>query len=74
MSVSIGTRVEEAKKLIAQSKLDILTSENLDDAAQRAVECAKIIKAARALGLFVTFKEIKTEMIDNTKEITPKIF
>jgi len=67
-----GTRVEEAKALISQSRLDILTSENLDDAAMRAVECAKIVKTARNLGLLVTFKEIKSIVQDNT-QITPKI-
>ena len=67
-----GTRVEEAKKLIASSKLDILTSENLDDAAQRAVVCSNIVKQARNLGLYVTFKEIKAQLIDD-RAVTPNL-
>ena len=65
-----GTRVEEAKHLITQSKLDILTSENLDDAAQRAVECSKIVKMARNLGLFVAFKEMKS-LIEDKDSVVP---
>ena len=64
--------MEEAKKLIAHSKLDILTSENLDDAAQRAVECAKMVKLARKLGLLITFKEIKAQLQDGP-DITPNL-
>jgi succinyl-CoA synthetase beta subunit len=59
-----GTRVEEAKKMIAASGMDILTSENLDDAAQRAVDCSKMVKMARSLGLYVTFKEMKSVKYD----------
>ncbi len=51
--------------------MDILTSENLDDAAQRAVECAKIVKTARSMGLMVTFKEVKTLMEDPKHVLTP---
>ena len=69
----VGTRVEEAKILIAKSKLDILSSEDLDDAAQRAVECAKMVKVARGLGLFVTFKEIKTELEFDQPNVTPNL-
>ena len=65
--------MEEAKALISKSQLDILSSEDLDDAAQRAVECAKMVKVARGLGLFVTFKEIKTELEFDQPNITPNL-
>jgi len=68
-----GTRVEEAKKLISHSKLDILTSEDLDDAALRAVECAKIVKTARGMGLLVAFKEIKSLVNEDEKQVLPVI-
>lgn len=39
MLIYIGTNVDAAKELLAKSGLTILSAENLDDAAQKAVKC-----------------------------------
>lgn len=51
-----GTRVEEAKKLIKQSGLRIISCDDLDEAARTSVQLAKIVKDARALNMKVNFE------------------
>lgn len=41
MFFKIGTNVTEAKKLLAESKLSIVTANDLDEAARKAVSSAK---------------------------------
>ena len=41
-----GTNVEQGKKLIAESGLDVISANDLDDAARKVVEATKAVKAA----------------------------
>ena len=52
-----GTNKEEAKEMIAQSGLDILSSDELDEAASRAVNVSKIVELSRQANVHVTFRE-----------------
>lgn len=52
----LGTKVEEAKKLIKDSKLRILPRDDLDEAAHLAVYLADIVKLAREAKLDVNFE------------------
>lgn len=52
----LGTKVEEAKKLIKDSKLRILPRDDLDEAAHLAVYLADIVKLAREAKLDVSFE------------------
>ncbi|EGD80888.1 succinyl-CoA ligase subunit beta [Salpingoeca rosetta] len=52
-----GTNREEAKEMIANSGLDIISSDELDDAAFRAVQLSKIVELARQAHVHVTFRE-----------------
>ena len=36
-----GTNVEQGRKLLAESGLNIITAENMDEAAEKAVKAAK---------------------------------
>lgn len=51
-----GTNVTEAKKIMEESQLRIISADNLDDAAQKAVQVARIVKSAREVHLRVTFE------------------
>lgn len=51
-----GTNVEAAKKLIEDSGLRIMTSDDLDDAAEKAVRVAEIVKMAEAADVSVKFE------------------
>lgn len=42
-----GTMVDEAKKLIEESGFNMIFTEDLDDAAEKAVKMAAILKMAR---------------------------
>jgi len=50
-----GTQVEEARKLIDESGLRMLTTDDLQEAAQRAVRVAEIAKLAKEAHLSVKF-------------------
>ncbi|KAG1152052.1 hypothetical protein G6F37_002690 [Rhizopus arrhizus] len=50
-----GTKVDEAKKLIAESGLRIFAIEDLDTAAQKAVKFSKIVTMAKEANIDVTF-------------------
>eukprot|EP00054_Salpingoeca_dolichothecata_P038816 m.14616 g.14616 ORF g.14616 m.14616 type:complete len:454 (+) comp9224_c0_seq2:47-1408(+) len=56
-----GTKMTEAKALIVSSMMDILTADELDDAARMAVQVAKIVKLSRGAGLHVSFKNDSIE-------------
>jgi len=51
-----GTNVNEAKKLLAESGLRIMTADDLDDAAQKAVNANRILSLAEQSGLDVKFE------------------
>ncbi|KAK3814112.1 MAG: ATP-grasp domain-containing protein [Benniella sp.] len=51
-----GTEVEEAKKLIAESGLRIITSDDLDDAASKSVKLSKMVNMAREANINVSFE------------------
>jgi len=51
-----GTNVSEAKKLIHDSHLRIVTADDLDEAAQKAVSAARILTLAAESGLDVKFE------------------
>ncbi|KAI7880904.1 succinate-CoA ligase [Lichtheimia hyalospora FSU 10163] len=50
-----GTKVEEAKKLIAESGLKIFANDDLDIAAQKVVKFSDIVKTARDADIPITF-------------------
>jgi hypothetical protein len=50
-----GTNVEEAKKLIAESPIKMVATDDFNDAANKAVKIASIITAAEEAGLEVQF-------------------
>lgn len=50
-----GTKVDEAKKLIADSGLRIYADDDLDTAAQKAVKFSKIVRLAREANVDVKF-------------------
>jgi len=51
-----GTRVIEAKEIIGKSNLHIISSENLDDAASKAVKIGNIYDLAKKANLNVAFE------------------
>ncbi|CDS13773.1 hypothetical protein LRAMOSA05947 [Lichtheimia ramosa] len=51
-----GTKVEEAKKLIAESGLKIYANDDLDAAAKKVVKFSDIVKTAKEAGINVTFQ------------------
>ncbi|KAF9546424.1 Succinate--CoA ligase [ADP-forming] subunit beta, mitochondrial [Linnemannia hyalina] len=51
-----GTEVDEAKKLIAESGLRIITSDDLDDAASKSVKLSKMVNMAREAKINVSFE------------------
>lgn len=50
-----GTNVEEAKKLIDASGFRLIVTDDLDDAANKAVHVAEIVKQAEEVALNVQF-------------------
>ncbi|CAE7797516.1 unnamed protein product [Symbiodinium microadriaticum] len=50
-----GTNVEAAERLIAESPIKMVASDDFNDAADKAVKIANIIGAAEELGLHVQF-------------------
>lgn len=50
-----GTNVEEAVKLIAASGIKMIVTDDLEDAATKAVHIAEIIKQAEGVSLNVEF-------------------
>lgn len=55
-----GTKVEEAKAMVASSGLDIISSDELDTAARKAVLMSKIVDLAKDEALQVSFKNVLT--------------
>ena len=51
-----GTRVNEAKELIAKSGLRIVSTDDLDEAASRAVQLSKIVEMAKKAKINVSFE------------------
>eukprot|EP00128_Syssomonas_multiformis_P010934 Colp12_sorted_trinity150504_noHs@28879 len=51
-----GTRVEEAKKLIASSGLRIIACDDLDEAARKTVQMSNIVRLAKEAALNVKFE------------------
>jgi len=51
-----GTNVEKAKEIISKSGLRIVTADDLDEAAQKAVNAYKILTLAKDAGLGVKFE------------------
>jgi len=51
-----GTNVAAAKQMMALSDVKILAADDLDDAAQKAVQTTKIVELAQAAHLSVTFE------------------
>mmetsp|Transcript_940 Transcript_940/g.1473 ORF Transcript_940/g.1473 Transcript_940/m.1473 type:complete len:344 (+) Transcript_940:340-1371(+) len=55
-----GTKREEGIRMIRESGLKrIIVSNDLDDAASKAVLCANIIKDSNDMGVYVSFKPLK---------------
>ena len=50
-----GTRVKEAKELIANSGLRIVSVDDLDQAASRVVQLSKIVDLARKAKINISF-------------------
>ncbi|CAJ0958787.1 unnamed protein product, partial [Mesorhabditis belari] len=53
-----GTKVEDAKALIATSGLKILPCDNLDEAAKMVVKLSNIVQLARAASVDVNFRKL----------------
>ncbi|RHZ82697.1 hypothetical protein Glove_104g37 [Diversispora epigaea] len=51
-----GTEVDEAKRLIAESGLRIISVDDLDDAASKSVQLSKIVQIARQANIGVKFE------------------
>lgn len=56
LTLTIGTNVTQAKQLIADSGLRIMASDDLEDAAQKVVRVAEIVKMAEEAMLDVKFE------------------
>lgn len=54
LSLFIGTRRDEAKRLISESGLTLLSADDLDQAAKKAVAVSKIMELARQNNLRVS--------------------
>lgn len=52
----IGTNLEAAKRILNDSGLRVMTADDLDDAAQKAVKAAQIIELANQAKLNITFE------------------
>jgi len=66
-----GTKVEEAKAMIAGSGLDIISTDDLDTAARKAVLISKIVDLASTEELQVQFKNIFKPVDDDGLENLP---
>lgn len=53
--LSQGTKVNEARKLIAESGLRIVPRDDLDEAAQLVVQLSEIVALAKKAGVEVKF-------------------
>ncbi|KAF9207595.1 Succinate--CoA ligase [ADP-forming] subunit beta, mitochondrial [Haplosporangium sp. Z 27] len=51
-----GTEEDEAKKLIAESGLHIITADDLEDAATKSVQLSKMVNMAREANIDVSFE------------------
>mmetsp|Transcript_16244 Transcript_16244/g.40003 ORF Transcript_16244/g.40003 Transcript_16244/m.40003 type:complete len:83 (-) Transcript_16244:392-640(-) len=51
-----GNKVDEAKKLILDSGLRIISADDLDDAAEKACKMAEIVKMAHEVDVNVKFE------------------
>lgn len=51
-----GTNVVKARQIMEQSGIRIISAENLDDAAKKAVQVAKIVESASKVNLRVNFE------------------
>eukprot|EP00611_Tribonema_gayanum_P000856 TRINITY_DN10641_c1_g1_i4.p2 TRINITY_DN10641_c1_g1~~TRINITY_DN10641_c1_g1_i4.p2 ORF type:complete len:456 (-),score=180.84 TRINITY_DN10641_c1_g1_i4:253-1620(-) len=51
-----GTNVDQAKKIIADSDFKMIMTDNLEDAAEKAVAVARVVKDANVAGLNVSFE------------------
>lgn len=51
-----GTKMEEARTLISSSGLRVLTCDDLDDAAEKAVHLSKIVQMAKKAKISVSFE------------------
>lgn len=51
-----GTKVDEAKTLIASSDLKIIACDDLDEAAKMSVKLAQVVKMSKEVGLGVSFE------------------
>merc|ERR1719272_370260 len=70
-----GTKVEEAKAMVAASGLDIISTDDLDTAARKVVLMSKIVELAKDEALQVSFSNIITvddEDLHAAGGITPK--
>lgn len=66
--------MSEAKALIAGSHLDILSADELDLAARKAVQVSRIVSLARNAGLHVKFQDMmqsKSDKSDDSAGLTP---
>lgn len=52
----LGTRVEEAKALIAAAGLRMLACDDLDQAAKMVVKLSEIVQLARSIPIDVSFQ------------------
>ena len=52
----LGTRVDDAKALIASSNMRILACDNLDEAAKMAVKLSNIVQLAKDAAVDVKFE------------------
>ena len=50
-----GTNVKEAKELIANSSMKMIATDDLDDAALKAVKVAELVEAGEKAGISMTF-------------------
>lgn len=51
-----GTKVNEAKQLIANSGMRVITCDSLEDAADKAVHLSKIVEMAKHANINVSFE------------------
>jgi len=51
-----GTKVQEAKALIAKSGLRIISCDDMEEAAEKVVQLASIVKLAKKAKLNVSFE------------------
>lgn len=69
----VGTRRDEAKRLIGESGLTLLSADDLDTAAQKAVAVSKIVDLARQSRLRVNIESLPevSDIDDHSVIVTP---